>query len=651
MINKIKNLKISFLTRLNNIIIVQMVFIFAAVLLLLFYQKDVNIHHESFLDTKTRFIKLGHEVELILFENEALATNEKIDQLKSKFNSLLESDQVAQAYLYIRENDQSLKRIFHLNNYEIEGNNESEDNYLSLIDNDILNSEFHYDHNHLIQVTPDNNYTVYYFQFMINGNQPAILSTIIEHDYVLAERADLMYKLGILFLCAMLVSLLIIYLINVKFKEPLKKLLFGLQMTKDGEVHHLVQIDDNDSDVFELTESFNKMSESLFHKEVKLKEFNSELEQSYSQLNESQEYLNKLIDNSPNSIISTFPDGTIILFNEKATEEFGFQPEEAIGLNINDLFTHEIEEILESQQNSDNKDSVEILCLRKDKSYFPAYLIVTPIYDIEDKVLYYLYILRDISESKNFQDMMIRLDRYYTRGKMAGDIAHEINNYLTILSGNIELMPLLLKKNDPEKIGKKLDMMKSTVDRISNFTDGLMDKFDSELKFTKTDINQLIETVLTFLKPQNKFDKIDISTKLSTDLPLVDIDPGQIQQLIVNLVYNAADVLHEHEGDKKIQISSHVLNSSEGSTNEIEVRVCDSGPGVAEDRVEDLFSKRFTTKRKGHGIGLITCQRIANAHSGRMVYSKKIGACFAIQLPVVQVIEPEEVDADTVPAI
>ena len=148
-------------------------------------------------------------------------------------------------------------------------------------------------------------------------------------------------------------------------------------------------------------------------------------------------------------------------------------------------------------------------------------------------------------------------------------------------------------------------------------------------------INQLIETVITFLKPQNKFDLVEIETALATDLPLIEYDQGKMQQMLVNLIFNAVDAVSELDGKKRICVKSSLSPTDDSAIN---ISVLDNGPGVPENKVELLFIRRFTTRRKGHGIGLITCQKLIEAHQGEISYKYDNGAIFEIKLPKSQAI-------------
>ena len=238
--------------------------------------------------------------------------------------------------------------------------------------------------------------------------------------------------------------------------------------------------------------------------------------------------------------------------------------------------------------------------------------------------------------------MILKLDRIATRGKMARDIAHEINNYLAILQGNLELIPMMLAKNDLEKLDKKVSLMKETVGRISNFTDGLTRFSDENTEFVKEDLNQLIENLIAFLKPQNKFDDIAITTNLADNMPLVEIDTSQIQHLLVNLINNGAEAVSQTgmENNKWIVIST----SYDEYNQEISIKVSDGGLGIKDEFIDKLFVSRFSTKRQGTGFGLITCKNIVDNHDGEVSYhtSEESKSVFTVKIPVIHAV----VDSD-----
>ncbi|MEA1980552.1 MAG: PAS domain S-box protein, partial [candidate division Zixibacteria bacterium] len=440
----------------------------------------------------------------------------------------------------------------------------------------------------------------------------------------------LSYAIFLLFLIATLFSLLTVYLIFNRFKWPLNKLIYGFKKTARGELYKLME-PEGDVELRALTSAFNEMSKTLWENSTELKKSNDELEESNYLLSESRSYFKTLIEQSPDSIVVTNFSGNITFYNDKAGKLFGYKKDEIVEQHIDKFFTQPVMSTIINTENELN--GVELLAKTLDEELVPVYCIASSIEDDKSNDIAFLFIIRDISESKDFQEMMIRIDRYYTRGEMAGDIAHEINNYLAVLSGNLELMPLFMKKGQDEKIVSKLELMRKTVDNIARFANGLMDPNQDEAVFEEADINQLIENVLAFLKPQNRFDGVQINTDLSTDLPLVEFDISQLQQLIINLVYNSAEAMQQIEEEKVINIYTQAGNEGDGT---VRVIICDNGPGVQSDKKEILFKKRFTTKRKGHGIGLVTCQKIIEVHSGDIGYEYDEGAKFFFDIPLRQ---------------
>jgi PAS domain S-box-containing protein len=330
------------------------------------------------------------------------------------------------------------------------------------------------------------------YSFHLDDSTPAMLVVAAEHNLIITPRFDLIYTITLLFLFTTLVSLLTVYLISRRFQQPLRHLLRGLEKTAEGEMYYMVEAE-GDAEISKLANSFNRMTGTLLENSQQINRYNRRLKSTNRRLVQSRHFLSSLIDASPFGIITVSPEGQIMTFNKRAARDFGIPTENIIGRNVDQLFQNPITSELEEGKIGMEGASFEVLCLRDDRSCFPAYLKIQPIFGrSEDQTIVpaYLLIVRDISESKSFQEMMIRLDRYYTRGEMAGDIAHEINNFLAILSGNVELMPLMIRKGDTEKIEKKLALMRTTVERIACFTDGLMDANMGEVHFEMIDLNQ-----------------------------------------------------------------------------------------------------------------------------------------------------------------
>lgn len=471
------------------------------------------------------------------------------------------------------------------------------------------------------------------------NNRQTIIAVVADHGLFISSRSSLTYYIWLLFLASVLVSLLTIYLITVRVKQPMVRLLRNLHQAAAGDTYHFIE-EDKDAELNQLVESFNQLSRRVMESNRQLSDYSRRATKMNVDLLRSHLFLATLINSSPYPIIATGSDGRIMLANDNAISEMGYQEGEMTELNLVKLLALPSGFELKTVQNESGPNGFEVRCQRANGTSFPAFIIASPIDMGGSTPEGWLYIIRDISESKNFQDMMITLDRYYTRGEMAGDIAHDINNFLAILSGNLELMPILLKRNDSEKIEKKLTLMKDTVDKIALFADGLMDSQTGDISLVRSDLNQVLENVIAFIKPLKRLRGIDISLELSDKLPLVPLDSPQIQQVMTNLIFNSADAIMDQEGESLIRVSTSLIETESGRLARIEV--ADNGPGVDEENLGTLFEKRFTTRRKGHGIGLITCRKIVDAHHGTIGYAYSDGAVFYCEFPI----EPVSTIAD-----
>jgi len=624
-------------TRLSHLIVIQVVFIFAALALILFYPNPEQQYEER---------------TTLLLERVARSAQTCLHVLGQTCNGGLCRDLVKESHIDLAaiirlDDDDSLQvQCSYIGPDRKENSTEARKLIKQYYEPAMVRFVGRESSGPLVESPPGSNLSIYYSRLECAEGEPAaVLVSVIDNGLIFSQRSELQYALLVLFLFSTLISLLTVDLISRRFKQPLNRLIRGLEKTAAGELYYMIEAD-GDKELNRLAGAFNHMTQRLWDNQKQLKKYNAKLKKSNLSILESQLFLATLIDSSPLSIVVTNTSGQILIFNRAASEVFNCAVEDVLGENIDVLFAQSPRQETSESENGKDAPGLEVICRRRDGEHFPAYVVVNPVTTQQGSLNASLYVLLDISESRSFQDMMIRLDRYCTRGEMAGDIAHEINNYLAVLMGNLELLPILLRKGNTEKIDKKLEVMKTTVDRVARFANGLMDTPQDELHFEPSSLNQVVENIIAFLKPQNRFDAIRICTELSPDIPMLQLDQGQIQQLLVNLVYNASDAVAGLENDRCIRIETSLVES--GNQKQVQLAVRDNGPGVPEDKVDMLFSDRFTTKRKGHGIGLITCRKIVENHDGRMEYRYNNGAEFVFiipaERPVIPKLEPDRSD-------
>ena len=155
----------------------------------------------------------------------------------------------------------------------------------------------------------------------------------------------------------------------------------------------------------------------------------------------------------------------------------------------------------------------------------------------------------------------------------------------------------------------------------------------SNLKVDKqtSSLNSVISDVVSFISGQQRFKGITINPELDGALPALMIDADQIAQLLLNLLYNAADAIVEaHRDEGKIMVGTC------SDESEVILIVSDNGAGIGPDVKDSLFKTRLTTKKHGHGYGLVTCASIIEGHNATVTIDSEPGegSVFTIRFPV-----------------
>ena len=235
---------------------------------------------------------------------------------------------------------------------------------------------------------------------------------------------------------------------------------------------------------------------------------------------------------------------------------------------------------------------------------------------------------RDITDSKVLESRLIQAEKLAMAGQMSAEIGHELKNYLTVLMGHAELMQMNPKLKGDERIERSLNAIVDQLSKMEQFATGLMDLGMLRSKTEAAHINLLIEKLISFIQGQSRFHKVEFDLDLGGDLPLLDIDPGQIQQVLINLYANAADAM----GEGHIETTTRFM----ADEKRVSVVVTDHGPGMPEEVVLRIFDSGFTTKDTGHGFGLAICARIIENHGGTVdvVSEEGVGTTFTLTFPV-----------------
>jgi signal transduction histidine kinase len=227
---------------------------------------------------------------------------------------------------------------------------------------------------------------------------------------------------------------------------------------------------------------------------------------------------------------------------------------------------------------------------------------------------------------------MFELERFADKGVMASTIAHELNNFLSLILGGVEIALINMERGKTEKVSDTLEKLRDNVTKMERFTAGLTDYTRLDTKKAPADLNLVITDVLSFVEVHRRFTKIRLTRELQPDMPVFDLDKDQIAQLLLNVLNNAADAIREGRPETP-RITLKTFSDAERAG----FLVSDNGAGVAPEIKERLFKAHLTTKENGHGYGLVTCARIIENHQGQVEIDSTPGqgATFRFSFPIV----------------
>jgi signal transduction histidine kinase/CheY-like chemotaxis protein len=235
-------------------------------------------------------------------------------------------------------------------------------------------------------------------------------------------------------------------------------------------------------------------------------------------------------------------------------------------------------------------------------------------------------------ELRKLQEQMIGLESMAAKGRVSAEIGHELNNYLTVIMGNFQLLGMGIDKGDLVSLRRYINVIGANLEKTEKFVDGLLDFSNLKSEKDECDINELIEKTLLFVSPQNRFKNICFKKELKEEIQPMVVDSGQIQQVLYNLLNNAADAMGKRTGEGGTITLGTDYDKKEKM---VHIWVQDTGKGMSEEEMKRIFQDGFTTKKPGHGIGLTISKKIIDNHKGTIEVESKPnqGTTFRIKLP------------------
>ena len=351
-----------------------------------------------------------------------------------------------------------------------------------------------------------------------------------------------------------------------------------------------------------------------------------------------------IVESSHDAIVSKSLDGVITSWNKGAERLFGYSAEEAVGQNITLIIPPERRDeermIVEQLTRGERIDHFETVRMRKDGSLLDVSLTISPMKDASGRVVGASKLARDITERKHAEEALrqaltdlAHASRLTTLGEFTASLAHEVKQPIAAAVTDANTCVRWITRDEPDlkeareaawRIVKDANRAEEIINRVRL----LFKKGTPQRELV--DVNEVAREIIVLLGDEASRHSISVRTELADDLPQVRGDRVQLQQVLMNLMVNGVDAMHDVDGPREL-----IIKSQPAENNELLLSVSDTGVGLPRHQADQIFNAFFTTKTHGTGMGLRISRSIIESHGGRLwaADNSPRGASFCFTLP------------------
>ena len=260
--------------------------------------------------------------------------------------------------------------------------------------------------------------------------------------------------------------------------------------------------------------------------------------------------------------------------------------------------------------------------IRRMKSFSKQFALALKIIQL------YAKLLQSNQQLQKTQELLVQSESLAAMGQLASGIAHELGNPLGIITTTTQY--LLENDSPPEEIRECLSVIEEKTKEMNGFILDMLElSRPKDYQFVWTDLMTVIQNTLRFLKQRLRSQNIGLVTQLDRDLPRIFIDPGKIAQALLNILINAIDAMPSSG-------TLSIWTRLDSKTQEIVIQIEDTGQGIKQEYLPQIFTPFFSRKSGGTGLGLPISRQIINRHHGLLTGEnlEMNGARFTIRLPI-----------------
>ncbi len=351
------------------------------------------------------------------------------------------------------------------------------------------------------------------------------------------------------------------------------------------------------------------------------------LEQTERKLRESELRFHLLAENATDVISRHTPDGTFLYISPASQLSIGYSPDDLAGKNIFKLIHHDdvskVKKVFSRRHEKPGNKPLVYRIKRKEGEFRWFESNIRLIIDEQTRIISEVQLAsRDITDRVLDKKARLRgqqlahVFRLSTMEEMASGIAHEISQPLAAIVNYTRgcVRHLQNEAYDPAQIRHVMEKAVVQAERAGEIVQRLKNFFcKGQLVKTPCKINNVVRETVSLIKNELTTSKTKVDFDFNKDIPFIFIDKIQIQQVLLNLMQNAIEVMQgNHMKEKRIHIQTKSVHA-----DTIEVTIQDTGPGFAKEHIHKIFMPFFTTKAHGRGMGLAICRSIIEAHGGQ----------------------------------
>ncbi|MBN1290387.1 MAG: response regulator [Candidatus Latescibacteria bacterium] len=462
-------------------------------------------------------------------------------------------------------------------------------------------------------------------------------------------------------------GVLAVFIISLIITSPLESMARTVQQIAKGDLKQRASIKSND-EIGDFAKAFNCMVDTLEASYQQLENFNKNLEnrvrertkllisefeerkKAEEEAQKSYELVHTIISNTPLVITAVDKNGIFTYSEGKGLEKMGVKPNQIVGQSAFEVFKEHsiiLDNIRKVLEGNSFQYTIELRHLVFETWY-------EPLKDSKGEITGAISVSVDITDKKRLEIQFLQAQKMETVGRLAGGVAHDFNNILTVITGNAEIA--LMSLSPDNQLYSDISVIRSSAHRAANLIRQLL--AFSRRQIIKPVILNLNTTLLDMDKMLRRLigEDIEYVTLPADNLWNVNIDPGQIEQVLTNLIVNARDAM-PMGGKLTIETANVTLDKKYIELHRyvepgeyVMLAVSDNGEGMDEEIKTHIFEPFYTTKEvgKGTGLGLSTCYGIVKQNKGNIwVYSEPgHGTTIKVYLPKVHEKEATSINAE-----